>query len=175
MSKTDKLKERKAALLEKLKALEQEEAQVQSFAKLARKKQDDRVKLLLGIVTMNYLVTNPAAKAMIGRQADMLSPSDRKFLASAPLWHELGMPIPRQEPQEGVKQATATQPATTPEKIAPAGSTQATERIAQANTMLRVSFAEKEEAKAVGAKYDADARQWYAPAGGDMARFAKWL
>lgn len=43
------------------------------------------------------------------------------------------------------------------------------------NTYLSVQFREKETVKALGARWDPDARQWYVPDGGDLAPFAKWL
>lgn len=42
-------------------------------------------------------------------------------------------------------------------------------------TPLEVPFKEKEAAKAVGAKWDKEAKGWYAPEGTDLAPLAKWL
>lgn len=42
-------------------------------------------------------------------------------------------------------------------------------------TILAVSFKDKEEAKALGAKWDKDAKVWYAPPGSDLTKLAKWL
>lgn len=39
---------------------------------------------------------------------------------------------------------------------------------------LVVPFAEKDEAKAIGAKWDAAARKWYVPAGKDKELFKSW-
>ena len=44
-----------------------------------------------------------------------------------------------------------------------------------ANTFLDVPFKEKDQAKALGARWDGDARKWYAPAGKDLALFKAWL
>ncbi len=44
-----------------------------------------------------------------------------------------------------------------------------------ANTFLDVPFKEKDEAKALGARWDAGAKKWYAPAGTDLALFSAWL
>lgn len=44
-----------------------------------------------------------------------------------------------------------------------------------ANTFLDVPFKEKDEAKSLGARWDADARKWYVPAGKDLALFQAWL
>jgi hypothetical protein len=46
---------------------------------------------------------------------------------------------------------------------------------AQTATYLRVSFREKDEAKALGARWDPKRRSWYVPAGADTAGFARWL
>ncbi len=40
---------------------------------------------------------------------------------------------------------------------------------------LVVPFAEKDEAKALGARWDAASRKWYVPSGKDAAAFARWL
>lgn len=39
---------------------------------------------------------------------------------------------------------------------------------------LVVSFAEKDEAKGLGARWDANARKWYVPAGKDKDLFKRW-
>jgi hypothetical protein len=41
-------------------------------------------------------------------------------------------------------------------------------------TYLNVPFAEKDEAKALGARWDAIKKKWFVPAGKDVALFAKW-
>jgi exodeoxyribonuclease VII large subunit len=43
------------------------------------------------------------------------------------------------------------------------------------NTYLTVSFKEKDSAKALGARWDRDAGQWYVPHGLDLAPFSEWL
>ena len=42
-------------------------------------------------------------------------------------------------------------------------------------TYLTTSYAQRNEAKALGAKWDAAASKWYVPDGLDLAPFAKWL
>ena len=42
-------------------------------------------------------------------------------------------------------------------------------------TNLSCPFAEKDQAKALGAKWDAAARVWYVEDGVDLARFGRWL
>ena len=44
-----------------------------------------------------------------------------------------------------------------------------------ANTLLDVPFKEKDEAKSLGAKWDAGAKKWYAPDGANLALFSAWL
>lgn len=43
------------------------------------------------------------------------------------------------------------------------------------NTYLTVSFKDKDDAKALGARWDASMRQWFVPEGRDLAPFALWL
>jgi len=42
-------------------------------------------------------------------------------------------------------------------------------------TLLTVSFAEKDEVKKLGAKWDSKEKSWYVPAGQDTAPFEKWI
>ncbi|MGL4208455.1 MAG: zincin-like metallopeptidase domain-containing protein, partial [Candidatus Adiutrix sp.] len=42
-------------------------------------------------------------------------------------------------------------------------------------TFLKVAFKEKEEAKKSGAKWDNEAKLWFAPQGSDLKNFEKWL
>lgn len=44
----------------------------------------------------------------------------------------------------------------------------------RAVTVLNVPFAEKDEAKQLGARWDAKRRTWYVPAGVDAAPFSRW-
>lgn len=47
--------------------------------------------------------------------------------------------------------------------------------IALEKTYLDVPFAQKDEAKALGARWDREARKWYVPAGLDVLRFERWV
>jgi hypothetical protein len=40
---------------------------------------------------------------------------------------------------------------------------------------LNVPYAEKDAAKALGARWDAAVKKWYAPNANDLALFAKWV
>lgn len=44
-----------------------------------------------------------------------------------------------------------------------------------ANTYLNVDFKEKDAAKALGARWDGAARQWYVPDGRELTPFAQWM
>lgn len=78
--------------------------------------------------------------------------------------------------------AKAHEPATphTPEAAAGAGLGEAptpapVERTVQSErTFIAVPFAEKDEARALGAKWDRREQSWYVAAGADMAPFARW-
>src|SRR5438067_551943 len=42
-------------------------------------------------------------------------------------------------------------------------------------TYLNVPFRDKAEAKALGARWDGEARKWFVPAGRDLGPFSNWL
>ena len=44
-----------------------------------------------------------------------------------------------------------------------------------ATTNLKVPFSEKDQAKALGAKWNAELKQWYVPQGVDAKPFEKWF
>ena len=44
-----------------------------------------------------------------------------------------------------------------------------------ANTNLKVPFNEKDQAKALGAKWNAELKLWYVPQGVDSTPFGKWF
>jgi len=44
----------------------------------------------------------------------------------------------------------------------------------QERTYIHVPYREKDEAKALGAKWDRGAQSWFVPEGGDLAKFEKW-
>ncbi|WP_445367160.1 DUF5710 domain-containing protein [Methylomonas sp. BW4-1] len=46
--------------------------------------------------------------------------------------------------------------------------------MADAKTYLNVPYAEKDAAKALGARWDAAVKKWYVPANKDVALFVKW-
>ena len=41
--------------------------------------------------------------------------------------------------------------------------------------VLNVPFAEKEEAKRLGARWDPDMRKWFVPRGVDQRKFERWV
>ena len=47
--------------------------------------------------------------------------------------------------------------------------------IASSNINLKVPFNEKDQAKSLGARWNAEAKLWYVPQGVDAAPFEKWL
>lgn len=46
---------------------------------------------------------------------------------------------------------------------------------ATSNINLKVPFNEKDQAKALGARWNAELKQWYVPQGVDSAPFAQWF
>ena len=47
--------------------------------------------------------------------------------------------------------------------------------IATTNINLKVPFNEKDQAKSLGARWNAEAKLWYVPQGADVAPFEKWV
>ncbi|MEQ1598568.1 MAG: DUF5710 domain-containing protein [Methylotenera sp.] len=47
--------------------------------------------------------------------------------------------------------------------------------IAATNINLKVPFNEKDQAKSLGARWNAEAKLWYVPQGVDAAPFEKWV
>ncbi|MEQ1639152.1 MAG: DUF5710 domain-containing protein [Methylococcales bacterium] len=47
--------------------------------------------------------------------------------------------------------------------------------IASSNIALKVPFNEKDQAKSLGARWNAEAKQWYVPQGVEAAPFEKWF
>jgi hypothetical protein len=41
-------------------------------------------------------------------------------------------------------------------------------------TFLTVPYAEKDQAKSLGARWNAEKKKWYVPAGSDLGPFKKW-
>jgi hypothetical protein len=58
---------------------------------------------------------------------------------------------------------------TPPSSLKPAGKTGS-----QGKVFLKVPFAEKDQAKALGARWDAAQKKWYVPNGVDADLFARW-
>lgn len=55
------------------------------------------------------------------------------------------------------------------------GTKQASSSSSSSKAYLTVPYAEKDEAKALGARWDATRKKWYAPQGAELDRFARWL
>jgi hypothetical protein len=58
--------------------------------------------------------------------------------------------------------------------VSPAGAARAS-GTTQADTPLNVPFADKDQAKALGAQWQPDQKRWVVPAGRDLVPFKAWL
>ena len=67
-------------------------------------------------------------------------------------------------------QVDTTPPATT----LPPPSERSAPKAPRGQTFLKVPYAEKDEAKRLGARWDAARKKWYVPQGVDVAPFARW-
>ncbi len=71
--------------------------------------------------------------------------------------------------------APATTLAPVPEHIAQAPRAGAGAAPAKAQVFLKVPFAEKDEAKRLGARWDPARKKWYVPNGVNAEAFSRWL
>jgi hypothetical protein len=201
-TKVEKIRERKAVLIARLKEIEKEEIAEASAEKTARRKEDTRTKMLLGVVVAMSLKDAPSA-AMIGGislHADKLTAQERIFLATSNLWKELGLPAPQQDaskitaspplaiaapapapvssvvtPAMAAPTAPAQPKPATPAPVAPATAQQA-KHIATTPTILtKADFYAKETVKALGATYDPESKKWVVQVGRDLTPFQEWL
>lgn len=178
-TKIDKIQQRKTTLLAKLKELQAEESKAVSVQKTARREEDTRTKVLLGIMTIAHINESPeAAIPTLARHADKLTPLDRKFLATSQLWKELGFSAPHQDAAKTAPQATKKAspiPAVT-QALAPPGTAPAATRTATTATPLtQARYQDREEVKTLGALYSADSKMWFVQPGSDLKPFEKWL
>jgi hypothetical protein len=74
----------------------------------------------------------------------------------------------RPEPFGGAAAAPSPSAAKPPARPAPGGASRA------GTLLLEVPFAEKDDAKRLGARWDAAARKWYVPHGLDIKQFSRW-
>jgi phage/plasmid primase-like uncharacterized protein len=75
----------------------------------------------------------------------------------------------RQTIDAGIAAAQSRRAELLPPAVAPAGQDLATDK-----TYLHVPYTDKDDAKQLGARWDAQARSWYAPEGTDLAPLSKW-
>ncbi|WP_420476941.1 DUF5710 domain-containing protein [Noviherbaspirillum sp. ST9] len=71
-------------------------------------------------------------------------------------------------PNDGARSPTA------PERPSPKKAARPSSGMPAGSTLLAVPFAEKDAAKKLGARWNADRRSWYAPPGVDLAPFNRW-
>jgi hypothetical protein len=142
---------------EALKALQAKRAKLKAkLAQLDRpsksqRRWDARRKILLGAFVLEQLErtgSSPQALSFEGKRFFdwLVRPNDRAVFELTP-----AAPAP-------VPETTSTAP-----------------RIATTDTPLNVPFADKDRAKALGAHWHADQKQWVVPAGRDLTSFAPWL
>lgn len=89
--------------------------------------------------------------------------------ANEPQAQTVGETTPIQQPQEA-EQPTQPTPVAQQQQA-----TAYTPNISQYDTKLNTPYAEKNQAKTLGAKWDNANKTWYAPAGLDLNKFEKWL
>lgn len=61
------------------------------------------------------------------------------------------------------------------QSVLPSQETNPNQRVSTQNTYINCPYVEKDQAKALGAKWDNANKSWYVPAGLDLSKFEKWL
>jgi hypothetical protein len=64
--------------------------------------------------------------------------------------------------------------AATPTRSTPQKNSRSASGMPLGSTLLKVPFAEKDEAKKLGARWNADRKCWYVPPGIDLGAFSRW-
>lgn len=85
------------------------------------------------------------------------------------------MGLPTDTAEKPIETTVASQQQAQPAQATPAQNQPVDLGVAQENTRLYTTFQQKDEVKALGAKWDNDNRYWYAPKGEDLTKFAKFL
>lgn len=111
---------------------------------------------------------NPEAPDdFIGKGQQPVTPENQKQEADIQM-----MGLPTSVIEKPIETAIAPEPQT---QTPPAQNEPVALGVAEANTRLYTTYNQKDEVKALGAKWDNDNRYWYAPKGEDLAKFANFL
>jgi hypothetical protein len=170
-AKLDQIEQRKA---EALKALQLKRAKLKAkLAQLDRpsksqRRLDARRKILLGAFILEQLEhagSSPQALTFEGKRFFdwLVRPNDRAVFET---------PSDVQVPALPAATATGNGEAAA---LAPPTAATANPRVATADTPLNVPFADKDQAKALGATWQPDQKRWVVPKGRDLALFQSWL
>lgn len=139
-----------------------------------RKQIDDNNLLVVGVandVSIQSVANNQAKEqeTVLSSLTQNLSEDDiKQAFSQSKLWQvHLGQSV---QPTIQAEQPTQPTPVAQQQQA-----TAYTPNISQYDTKLNTPYAEKNQAKALGAKWDNVNKTWYAPAGLDLNKFEKWL
>lgn len=139
-----------------------------------RKQIDDNNLLVVGVandVSIQSVANNQVKEqeTVLSSLTQNLSEDDiKQAFSQSKLWQvHLGQSV---QPTIQAEQPTQPTPVAQQQQA-----TAYTPNISQYDTKLNTPYAEKNQAKALGAKWDNANKTWYAPAGLDLNKFEKWL
>lgn len=139
-----------------------------------RKQIDDNNLLVVGVandVSIQSVANNQVKEqeTILSSLTQNLSEDDiKQAFSQSKLWQaHLGQSV---QPTIQAEQPTQPTPVAQQQQA-----TAYTPNISQYDTKLNTPYAEKNQAKALGAKWDNANKTWYAPAGLDLNKFEKWL
>lgn len=184
-TRLEQLQAKKAALKAQLDEIAKAEARAASAAKEKTKKADDAVKLLLGVGLIAYVKAGHVDT--LSAVIDLLEPRDKFRVKDSTIYKQLlGLAESTSETQTQAGEAVDIPEATEAPTEAPTQAVDVVDafaeflqpappRIATVDTPLTAQYEDRNAVRALGARFDAAEKKWYAPAGSDLNAFARWL
>ncbi|EPY00145.1 zincin-like metallopeptidase domain-containing protein, partial [Magnetospirillum fulvum] len=133
---------------------------VESWLKVLRDDKNEIFRAARDAETIKSWVTEPERRPELERAA-------QAHAAAIATTQEPGM-------ENRTLMPTGIAPEVTPARSPVQGSAPNRPSVSDRPQLIAVPYAEKDQAKALGAKWDRDAKSWFIPAGLDPALFAKW-
>lgn len=135
--------------------------------------QETKKKILIGAFLLNHHSDiNNLAFGDVRFVDFLVRNDDRKLFGLEPLKTASVAPVVDAAPTPATKPTPAPAAAVAP---TPKPATAATRDVRTGNVYLNVEMAEKDAAKALGARWDNDQKKWFVPAGVDVSLFKRWL
>lgn len=138
-----------------------------SYAELDESPRD----FLAGLLLLGASMPEQERQKLSELGADLLAKKEPKKGKKAPASPPAAPAAPAQTPQSAPAPAPTQRPAPAPA----AAEAPAKPLIADTDMLLKTEFTDRDEVKNLGAKWNAEHKKWYVPAGMDNRPFMKWI